>query len=55
MSDNTISNKAGTVIRACTCTSPYQDGVYGQGLRVFNLSAGKKKGNASCTVCGRFV
>lgn len=38
-----------TVIKPCTCDSPYQDKKYGKGLRVHNE---KKDGGAVCTVCG---
>jgi len=44
-----------TVIRACTCASPYQDKHYGKGQRVHNVG-GDPKSNVrkySCTVCGQ--
>lgn len=39
-----------TIIRPHTCQSPYQDRVYGKGMRVFNEP---KAANAEphCTVC----
>lgn len=55
MSDKTLSDKSGTVIVRCNCASPYQDKKYGDGLRVFNLCAKKERGQARCSVCGRYV
>lgn len=39
----------GTVILLCNCKSEFQDGAYGKGKRVHNISADRKK--AFCTVC----
>ena len=43
------SAKYGTVVKACTCSSEYQDKRYGVGLRVHNLCSKGEK--ARCTVC----
>ena len=45
----TLAN--GTVIKACTCNSEYQDKRYGAGLRAHNLC--KKVKKARCTVCSK--
>ena len=45
------SAKYGTVIKACTCNSTYQDKRYGVGLRAHNLY--KKGEKARCTVCSK--
>ena len=47
----TSSAKYGTVIKACTCNSEYQDKRYGAGLRAHNLC--KKGEKARCTVCSK--
>ena len=47
----TFSAKYGTVIKACTCNSEYQDKRYGAGLRVYNLC--KKGEKARCTICSK--
>lgn len=43
-----------TVIKRCTCLSPYQDKKYGNGKRVFNTREGNKYMAKAyrCTVCG---
>lgn len=38
-----------TVLAHHTCSSLYQDDLYGRGVRVFNV---KKDGSGNCTVCG---
>ena len=40
--------KYGTVIKACTCNSEYQDKRYGAGLRAHNLC---KKGEKHVVLC----
>lgn len=42
-------------IMKCTCTSDFQDSVYGKGMRVFNpIGKGKDQGkDYICTVCGK--
>jgi len=40
-----------TRIQKCTCASEYQDERYGKGMRVHNVTAGKNKPEAVCTVC----
>ena len=35
------------------CNSPYQDALYGPGMRVHNAQGGKNLGEFRCTVCGR--
>ena len=45
------SAKYGTVIKACTCNSTYQDKRYGVGLRAHNLC--NKGEKARCTVCSK--
>jgi hypothetical protein len=40
-----------TAILKCTCDNPQQDAIYGKGLRLHNLSQGKKKDKAYCTGC----
>ena len=47
----TSSAKYGTVIKACTCNSTYQDKRYGVGLRAHILC--KKGEKARCTVCSK--
>lgn len=44
----------------CTCTSPFQDSKYGQGMRVGTpINNSRKSGSnlskAGCTVCGKDV
>lgn len=41
---------AETLVKACVCTSKYQDERYGKGNRLHNLS---KDGASRCTQCGR--
>ena len=49
-----LNDKAGTLVRKCTCDHTYQDKKYGAQMRVFNLTGKKEKGvMARCTVCGR--
>ena len=43
-------NKSGTSILRCTCEHPFQDRVYGTGMRVHN-NMGAQGGGARCTVC----
>lgn len=38
------------MIKRCNCTHPYQDKVYGKGMRVHNEK--DKTPNEECTVCG---
>jgi hypothetical protein len=38
-----------SIIKACTCTSDFQDNLYGKKMRVHNITEDGKK--ASCTVC----
>ena len=40
---------AGTEIIRCTCSHPFQDGVYGKSNRVANTM---RSGQLKCTVCG---
>lgn len=40
-----------TIIRKCTCNSPYQDTKYGKGQRVANTT--KTPNTSRCTVCGK--
>lgn len=40
-----------SVIKACTCKSPYQDEKYGKGNRVHNYAFKKKLHR--CTVCSK--
>lgn len=44
-----------TKVQGCSCKSEYQDKVYGQGMRLMNLTAGsdESKRKARCTVCGK--
>lgn len=38
----------------CTCTSEYQDSVYGKGMRVYNpVGKGSQDAGYKCTVCGK--
>lgn len=44
-----------TLIKECTCVSPYQDKIHGQSKRVMNPTK-KEDGSKQlfrCTVCGR--
>lgn len=41
-----------TKILPCNCESKFQDELYGKGKRLYNVSQGKKKNEAKCTVCG---
>lgn len=37
----------------CTCENKFQDKIYGNGKRLFNIRDDKKHaGEATCTVCG---
>jgi hypothetical protein len=40
-----------SILRTDTCVSPFQDAMYGRGVRVHNVG----KGKARCTVCSREV
>ncbi len=44
-----------TRILPCTCIHPFQDKMYGAGLRVHNLAEKKSQGNPGwgCTVCSK--
>jgi hypothetical protein len=44
-----LSKSSGTVKKACSCASEYQDKLYGKQIRVFNV----KPSGARCTVCGK--
>ncbi len=37
------------MIKRCTCNHPFQDSIYGKGMRVHTEG---KKGEERCTVCG---
>lgn len=41
-----------TVVKSCTCHSPYQDRKYGTGNRVMNIGGSKDTKTKCCTVCG---
>lgn len=41
--------KQGTVAKACSCKSEYQDAKYGKDQRIHNRGL---KGQLTCTVCG---
>lgn len=41
------------MIGRCTCKHPYQDQLYGTGVRVINPSGKKDKNLGKCTVCAR--
>jgi len=43
----------GTVIRSCSCTSDFQDKMYGRGMRVMNVGGSSTAPRYSCTVCGK--
>jgi hypothetical protein len=45
--------KSGTVKAPCSCVSPYQDKLYGKGIRLFNVCQKKDSTLKTCTVCGR--
>lgn len=48
MAEQVAKVKEGIRIMKCNCEHPYQDSVYGIGMRVHNVS---RTGRASCTVC----
>lgn len=41
---------SGSVVKQCECVHPFQDKVYGNKQRLFNINL--KKDKAKCTVCG---
>lgn len=41
-----------TIVKSCSCKNDYQDSVYGNGRRLFNLKKDTTKGSV-CTVCGK--
>lgn len=49
------SKKNGTIVLSCTCEHKFQDGVYGVGKRLHNLSCAKNTKKARCTVCAKVV
>lgn len=46
---NFMEDQMATVIKSCTCSSRFQDSVYGLGMRVMNIT---KESQFRCTVCG---
>lgn len=44
---------SGSTVKKCVCAHKAQDARYGEGMRVWNALAAKKKGQYRCTVCKR--
>ena len=48
-SEENSRKKSGCVRAKCSCTSTFQDRLYGTGIRIWNCTA---SGGRNCTVCG---
>lgn len=49
---STAQKTTKTIVKKCSCTSPYQDEKYGPKMRVHNIGQGRKQDTCRCTVCG---
>jgi len=49
------NTRSGSTIRACRCSSDYQDTKYGKGQRVHTLGGTAQSPRETCTVCGNKV